>query len=120
MQKNQGLSSCQIHLLTPGGKDPISNLNKSMVTHQYSCYCKASYIGLTTRHLRKRIKGPRECRKFSLFRKEGWYTGQGINASKRSSIAEHLVNNSTWTNTYNLNRFKITNKTCSSVFDSIK
>ena len=43
-------------LLTPGGKDPVSNLNKSMVIYQYSCCCKASYIGLTTRHLRKRIK----------------------------------------------------------------
>ena len=43
-------------LLTPGGKDPVSNFNKSMIIYQYSCCCTASYIGLTTRQLRKRIK----------------------------------------------------------------
>ena len=43
-------------LLTPGGKDPVSNFNKSMIIYQYSCFCTASYIGLTTRQLRKRIK----------------------------------------------------------------
>ena len=42
-----------------------------------------------------------------------------INASKRSSIAEHLVKNLTRANSYNLNRFKIV-KTCSNVFDLIK
>ena len=40
-------------------------------------------------------------------------------ASKRSSIAEHLVNNFTCANSYNLNRFKII-KICSNVFDLIK
>ena len=39
-----------------------------------------------------------------------------INASKRSSIEEHLVNNSTCADSYNINRFKII-KTCSNVFD---
>ena len=35
-------------LLTPGGKDPVSNFNKSMIIYKYSCCCTASYIGLTT------------------------------------------------------------------------
>ena len=43
-------------LLTPGGKDPVSNFNKSIIIYQYSCCCTASYIGFTTRQLRKRIK----------------------------------------------------------------
>ena len=42
-----------------------------------------------------------------------------LSASKRSSIAEHLVNNSTCANRYNLNTFKII-KNCSNVFDLIK
>ena len=42
-------------LLTTGGKDPVSNFNKSMIVYQYSCCCTASYIGLMTRQLRKRI-----------------------------------------------------------------
>ena len=56
-------------LLAPGGNDPISNLNKSMVINQYSCCCKASYIGLTTRHLRKRAC-TKMYRELLLFRKE--------------------------------------------------
>ena len=43
-------------LLTPVGKDPVSNFNKNMIIYQYSCCCTASYIGLTTRQLRKKIK----------------------------------------------------------------
>ena len=42
-----------------------------------------------------------------------------LNASKRSSITELLVNNSTCANSYNINRFKII-KTCSNVFDLVK
>ena len=42
--------------LTLGGKDPVSNLNKSIVIYKYSCCCTESYIGLTTTHLKKRIK----------------------------------------------------------------
>ena len=30
-----------------------------------------------------------------------------LNATKRSSIAEHFLNNSTCANSYNLNRFKL-------------
>ena len=40
----------------PGGKDLVSNLNKSMIKYQYSCCCTASYIEITTRQLKKRIK----------------------------------------------------------------
>ena len=43
-------------LLTPGGKNPVSTFNKIMIVYQYSCCCTASYIGITTRLLRKRTK----------------------------------------------------------------
>ena len=39
-----------------------------------------------------------------------------LNASKRSSFAEHLVNNLSCANSYYLNSFKII-KTCSNIFD---
>ena len=42
-------------MLTPEGKDLIPTFNKSMVIYQLKCYCNNSYIGLTTRQL-KRIK----------------------------------------------------------------
>ena len=31
-------------LLTPGGKDPVSNFNKSMIIYQYSCCCTATSL----------------------------------------------------------------------------
>ena len=108
-------------LLRPGGKNPVSNLNKNMVIYQYSCCCKASYIRLTTRHLRKRIKEHvSKCvENFCFSDKKYDILVKVINASKRSSIAEHLISNSTSANSYIVNRFK-TIKNCSNVFDLIK
>ena len=40
-------------LLTPAGKDLIPKFDKSMVIYQYKCYCDSSYIGLTSRQLKK-------------------------------------------------------------------
>ena len=42
-----------------------------------------------------------------------------LNASKRSSIAQQLINNPTCVNNYNINRFKII-KACNNVFNLIK
>ena len=42
-----------------------------------------------------------------------------VNASKRSAIAEHLVNNSDFASNYNLKRFKFINN-CFSISDLIK
>ena len=92
-----------------------------MVIYQFSCCCKASYIGLTTRRLRKRIKdhAPKSVESFWFSEKKDDIWVIVLNASKCSSIAEHLVINSTCAKSYNLNRFKIV-KTCSNVFDLIK
>ena len=54
-----------------------------------------------------------------LFGKKDDIPAKVLNASKRSSIAEHLVINPTCENSYNINRFKII-KTCSNIFDLIK
>ena len=85
-------------LLTQGGKDPVSNLNNSIVIiYQYSCCCTASYIGLMTRHLRKRIKEhvPKNVENFCFSDKKDDIPVKVINASKASFIAERLINNST-------------------------
>ena len=42
-----------------------------------------------------------------------------VNASKRSAIAEHLINNNNCASNYNLDRFKII-KNCFSISDLIK
>ena len=108
-------------LIKPGGKDPISNLNKSMVIYQFSSCWKASYVGLTTRHLRERIKQhvPKSVEKFCFSKKKDCISVKVLNASKRSSIVENLVNNSTCANSYNINRFKMI-KNCINVFKLIK
>ena len=91
-----------------------------MIIYQYSCCCTASYIGLTTRQLRKRIKEhvPKSVDNFCCLDKKDDIPAKVLNASKRSSIAEHLVNNQTCANSYNINRFKVI-KTCSNIFDLI-
>ena len=76
---------------------------------------------MTTRRLRKRIKdhAPKSVESFWFSEKKDDIWVIVLNASKCSSIAEHLVINSTCAKSYNLNRFKIV-KTCSNVFDLIK
>ena len=88
-----------------------------MVVCQHSCCCKANYIGLTTRHLRERIKEHvlKSVESFCVSDEKDDIPVKVLNASKRSSIAEHLINNLTCKNSYIINRFKIT-KTCSNVF----
>ena len=109
-------------LLTPSGKDLVSNFNKSIVVFQYSCCCTASYIRFPTRQLRKRIKRyvPKNVDNFCYLDKKDDIPTKVLNASKRLSIAEHLVNNNNQTcaNSYNINRFKII-KTCKYIFDLI-
>ena len=62
---------------------------------------------------------PKSVDNFYISKKKNDIPVKVLNVSKRSPIAEHLVNNSTCANTYNLNKFKII-KTCSNVFDLIK
>ena len=92
-----------------------------MVIYHYSCCCKASYFRLTTRHLSKRIKehAPKSEENFYFSDMKSDILVKILNASKSLTIAEHLVDNSTCANSYNLNRLK-TNKTCSNVLNLTK
>ena len=73
-----------------------------MVVYQLSCCCKASYIGLTTKQLGKGIKEHvlKSVDKFCYSEKKYDIPVKVLDASKRSSIAEHLVKNSTCANSY--------------------
>ena len=99
----------------------MSNFKKSIIIYQYSCCCTANYIGLTTRQLRKTIKEhvPKNVESFGFLDNKDIIPAKVLNASKRSSIAQHLVNNPTCANKYDMNRFKII-KNCKNVFDLIK
>ena len=80
-----------------------------------------SYIGLTSRQLKKRIKKkiPRCVVNFLGSTEKEAKSFQIMNALKRSSIAEHLVNDNTCAEHFYLDWFKIT-KTCGNTFDLIK
>ncbi len=87
-----------------------------MVIYQFNCYCENSYIGLTTRQLKKRVKEhvPACIDKFLKISEEKEKENKSVkvmNAVKRSAVAEHLVFNQKCAENYNLEKFKII-KTC--------
>ena len=82
-----------------------------MVVYQFNCFCEDSYVRTTFRQFGKRVKehDPKSiedfCKMSNKKNKSVWV----VNASKRSAIAEHLVNNSNCASNYNLNWFKLLN-----------
>ena len=101
-------------------KDPIPHLNKSCIIYKFNCFCDKSYIGQTSRHLKTRLNEhiPKCILKF-IDEKTKIKTKAVVNATKRSSIAEHLVNNTNCANNYDLTRFKILNN-CTSSIDLVR
>ena len=108
-------------MIRPEGKDPISKYKQSMVVYQFNCSCGDSYIGMTSRQFGKRIKEhvPKSIEEFCKMNDKENKTVRMVNASKRSAIAEHLINNSNCASNYNLDRFKII-KNCFCISDLIK
>ena len=108
-------------LVKPGGKDLVPKFKKSMLVYQYDCFCKATYIGMTSRQLIKRVKEhvPKSVESYCNSEEKECKSTQVLNALKRSSIAEHLVNHPNCANNYNRNRFKII-KSCNNVFELMK
>ena len=108
-------------LVKPGGKDLVPKFKKSMLVYQYDCFCKATYIGMTSRQLIKRVKEhvPKSVESYCNSEEKERKSTQVLNALKRSSIAEHLVNHPNCANNYNRNRFKII-KSCNNVFELMK
>ena len=76
---------------------------------------------MTSRQLGKRIKEhvPKSIEDFCKMTNKENKSVRVVNASQRSAIAEHLVNNSDCASNYNLNRYKII-KNCFSIADLIK
>ena len=74
-------------------KDPIPFMEKSCVVYRYNCFCERSYIGQISRHLRTRIKEHvPKCVKDFIEGKNNNKTKALINATRKSAIADHLVN----------------------------
>ena len=101
-------------------KDPIPTLNKSCIIYKFKCFCDKSYIGQTSRHLRTRLNEhiPKCILRF-IDEKTKIKTKAVVNATKRSSIAEHLVNSTNCANNYDPSRFKILYN-CTSSMDLVR
>ena len=101
-------------------KDPIPTLNKSCIVYKFKCFCDKSYIGQTTRHLRTRLNEhiPKCILRF-IDEKTKIKTKAVVNATKRSSIAEHLVNSTNCAKNYDSSRFKILYN-CTSSMDLVR
>ena len=90
-----------------------------MVIHQFDCFCEASYIGITSRKLGKRVKQHMSIELICISEEKESKLTQVLNALTFSSVVEHLLIHPTRANNYNVDRFKI-NKSCNNIFDSIK
>ena len=101
-------------------KDPIPNLDKSCIVYKFNCFCDKSYIGQTSRHFKTRIKEHLPACVLKFIEKEPEImTTATKNVIKRSSVAEHLVNNRECAKEYDLSRFKIIHH-CKNMTDLIK
>ena len=89
-------------------KDPVSHLDKSCIIYKFNCFCEKSYIGQTSRHLKTRVNEHiPKCVLNFIKEKTNNKTKAVLNATKRSSIAEHLINNVNCAKNYDLSRFKV-------------
>ena len=88
--------------------------------YKFNCSCEKSYIGQTSRHINTRIEEHLLVYALKLIDKEPEIkTTATENASKRSSVAEHLINNRDGARKYDISRFRIIHH-CNSVFDLVK
>ena len=101
-------------------KDPMSYLDKSCIVYKFNCSCERIYIGQTTRHFKIRIKEHiPKCVEDYITGKNVQISKAVINAAKRSAISEHLINNASCAEKYNISMFSIL-KQCANKFDLIK
>ena len=84
-------------IFTPATKDHIPLLNQSTVIYRFECHCENDYVGKTSRRLVDRIKEhvPACVRSFLAHPHDQNYAVDVplFNASKKSSIAKHLLDN---------------------------
>jgi len=80
-----------------------------MVVYQFNCFCEGSYVGMTSRQFGIKIKEhiPKSIEELCIMSKKENKSVRVVSASKKSAIAEHLVNNSNFVSNYNLNRIKL-------------
>ena len=89
-------------------KDPLPNQDKSCIVYKFNCSCERSYIGQTSRHLKTRKKEHLLAFVLKFIEKQPEIkTTATKNAAKRSSVAEHLINNRDCARKYDISRFKI-------------
>ena len=107
-------------VLSPIGKDLISNKHKSCVVYTFECCCSNSYIGQTSRYLETRIKEyiPK-CVSDHISNQPKTVSIATSNAFIRSSMSEHLIKNLICGKSYNEMKFRIL-RSYNNIYDLIK
>ena len=101
-------------------KDPIFYLDKSCIVYKSNCFCEKRYIRQTSRHLKTKVnENIHKCVINFIKEKTNSKTKAAINATKRFTIAEHLINNIYCANNYDKSRYNVINKSTNSI-DSVR
>ena len=99
-------------------KDLVAYRDKSCIIYKFNCFWERSYIGQTSRlgiYKTRVNEDIPKCVLNFIKQKNSHKTKVFINATKRSSIAEHLINNIDCANNYDLSIFKVINSYTNSV-----
>ena len=100
-------------------KDPIPKNNQSMVIYQFKCCCDSSYVGRTKRRFIVRMKEhvPKCVEEFIQGPQVAPYTNniKLVRAARKSSVAQHLLENKECGKSFDWSSFTILHK-CRSLF----
>ena len=99
-------------MLPSAKKDSVPTTQKSCVVYEFSCRCKARYVGRTTQRVADRIKQhvpTRIRKKGSTVREQPPRMCKNISCkiTCESAIGQHLITNQDCTKTYNDDNFQI-------------
>ena len=100
-------------------KNPIPDLNKGCIVYKFNCFCEEAILD-KLQGISKPESGNiyLDARYLFIEEEPEIKTTATKNSAKRSSIAEHLINNRDCARKYEISRFKIVH--CNSVYDLVE
>ena len=104
-------------VLSPKGKNLISNKHKSCMVYTFEYWFSNSYIGQTSRHLETRIiEHIPKCVSSHISNQPKTISTATSNTLKRSSISELLIKNPNCGKSYSEMKFRIL-RSCNNIYD---
>ena len=111
-------------MLPSAKKDRVPTTHKSCVVYEFSCRCKARYVGRTTQRLADRIKQhvPTSIRMKNTITREQqprMCKNSNSNLKSDSAIGQHLITNPEYAKTYSDDNFRVIGQARSSFHLSV-